>query len=244
MKPIKTCFAAALLGWFTVSCATTATFHSNEKLLPALRPYVTEVAAELDTLPAERKAVLRQIATDVSARRKAGQPAYLTFICTHNSRRSHMSQLWAQTAAYYYGLHQVQAYSGGTEVTACNCRTITAMRRVGFEITDLTTGDNPIYSVRYAADRRPLLAYSKRYDADDNPKQEFIALMTCSAADKSCPQVNGAIRRYAIHYVDPRLCDDTPTETQAYNERCREIAREMFFLMAEVRRQLTLPPSL
>ena len=37
--------------------------------------------------------------------------------------------------------------------------------------------------------------------------------MTCSAADKSCPLVEGAIARYAIHYTDPRLCDDTPTET-------------------------------
>ena len=25
------------------------------------------------------------------------------FICTHNSRRSHNSQIWAQVAAYYYG---------------------------------------------------------------------------------------------------------------------------------------------
>ncbi|MGC3960507.1 MAG: protein-tyrosine-phosphatase [Verrucomicrobiota bacterium] len=180
--------------------------------------------------------MLGQIATAITTRLQAGKPAYLTFICTHNSRRSHMSQIWAQTAAYYYGLKNVHAYSGGTEVTACNCRTVTAMRRVGFDITDLTTGDNPIYSVRYAEDRPPIRAYSKLYNADDNPRQEFIALMTCSAADKSCPQVKGAIDRYAIHYIDPRLCDDTPTETTAYNERCRQIAQEMFYIMAEVRR--------
>ncbi len=233
MKPF---LALALLALGGVSCSTPSHLQSNQKMLPALRPYVNEVATELDTLPPERKEVLGQIAAAITTRLQTGKPAYLTFICTHNSRRSHMSQIWAQTAAYYYGLKDVHAYSGGTEVTACNCRTVTAMRRVGFDITDLTTGDNPMYSIRYAEDRPPIRAYSKLYYADDNPKQEFIALMTCSSADKSCPQVKGAIDRYAIHYIDPRLCDDTPTETTAYNERCRQIAQEMFYIMAEVRR--------
>ena len=149
-----------------------------------------------------------------------------------------MSQIWAATAAYYYGIENVRAFSGGTQATACNCRTVAAMRRVGFDIEDATTGDNPIYLVRYASDRPVIPAYSKLYNADSNPKRDFIALMTCSVADKSCPVVEGAVSRYAIHYVDPRLCDDTPTETTAYNERCREIAREMFYIMSQVRAQI------
>ena len=148
-----------------------------------------------------------------------------------------MSQVWAQTAAYYYGLDSVHAFSGGTHATACNCRTVAAMRRVGFGIEDATTGDNPLYLVRYATDRPPIRSYSKLYNADGNPKRDFIALMTCSVADKSCPVVEGAASRYPIHYADPRLCDDTPTETTAYNECCRGIAREMFYIMSEVCRQ-------
>ncbi len=235
---MKTFLALTLIALAALGCATPQRAVSNQKMLPALRPYAAEVAAEVDSLPKERKEVLGKISADIVARLRTGKPAYLTFICTHNSRRSHMSQIWAQTAAYYYGLNQVYAYSGGTEVTACNCRTVTAMRRVGFEITDLTTGDNPVYAVHYAEDRPPLRAYSKLYDADDNPKQEFFALMTCSSADRSCPQVKGAIGRYAIHYIDPKLCDDTPVEATAYNERCRQIAQEMFYIMAGVRREL------
>lgn len=149
---MKTFLAVALIAVGVVSCSMLPRAQSNQKMLPALRPYVAEVAAEVDSLPADRKEVLGKISADITARLQMGKPAYLTFICTHNSRRSHMSQIWAQTAAYYYGLNQVHAYSGGTEVTACNCRTVTAMRRVGFDITDLTTGDNPVYSVRYAED--------------------------------------------------------------------------------------------
>lgn len=219
-------------------CSGTRQPHADAGLLPALLPYVNEVAHELNAVPAARQNVLGKIAADIAAQLKAGKEANLTFICTHNSRRSHMSQIWAQTAAYYYGLNKVQAFSGGTEVTACNCRTITAMRRVGFDIKDATSGQNPLYLVRYAEDRSAIRAYSKLYNADANPKRDFIALMTCSSADKSCPIVKGAIARHAIHYADPRLCDDTPTETTAYNERCREIAREMYYIMSVVRKQM------
>ena len=221
-----------------VGCAMTHQFKSHASLLPPLRPYVQEVVNELGQVSEERKIVLDRIASDIDSQLKVGNPANLTFICTHNSRRSHMSQIWAQTAAYYYGLDNIHAYSGGTSATACNCRTVTAMRRAGFLIKDATTGDNPIYLVTYAEDRPPIRAYSKLYNADGNPRRDFIALMTCSVADKTCPVVEGAFARHAIHYVDPRLCDDTPNETAAYNERCREIAREMFYIMSEVHRQV------
>jgi hypothetical protein len=234
---MKAIFTTGIIAFCCVGCFNARQPQSNESLLPSLRPYVSEVANGLAAVPAERKLVLGEIAASIAARLETGADANLTFICAHNSRRSHMSQIWAQTAAYYYGLNKVNAYSGGTEATACNCRTVTAMRRAGFDIKDATTGDNPLYLVRYADDRPAIHAYSKLYYADANPKRDFIALMTCSSADKTCPEVKGAIARFAIHYADPRLCDDTPTETIAYNERCREIAREMFYLMSEVRRQ-------
>lgn len=234
---MKAIISSWILALCCVGYAGTRQSQPGEHLLPALRPYVDRVANDLGVITAERKVVLDQIAAKITAQLDAGKEARLTFICTHNSRRSHMSQIWAQTAAYYFGLDKVQAFSGGTQATACNCRTVAAMRRVGFAIEDATTGDNPIYLVRYAGDRPPIRAYSKLYNADGNPKRDFIALMTCSVADKSCPVVAGAVARYPIHYADPRLCDDTPSETAAYNDRCREIAREMFYIMSQVHRQ-------
>lgn len=232
---IKLALAAGLIALSCLGCSTTDTPRGSARLLPSLQPYVNQVVNELDLVSAERRTVLDAIASNIVARLDSGKTAELTFICSHNSRRSHMSQIWAQTAAYYYGLDRIQAFSGGTEATACNCRTVAAMRRVGFDIEDATTGDNPIYLVRYAKDRPVIRAYSKLYNTDSNPRRDFIALMTCSVADKSCPVVQGATARYAIHYADPRLCDDTPTETTAYNERCREIAREMFYIMSRVK---------
>jgi arsenate reductase (thioredoxin) len=235
MKPIITLSLVALC---LAGCSTAPKAKSaDSSLLPPLRSYVDEVAANLDSVPAERKAVLGEIAATMAKRLEDGHDANVTFICTHNSRRSHMSQIWAQTAARYYGLDKVHAYSGGTEATCCNPRTITAMRRAGFTVEDATAGDNPLYLIRYAEDRPPIRAYSKLYNADENPKDGFIALMTCSKADQTCPVVQGAVARYAIHYADPKVCDDLPTEAAAYNERCREIAREMFYIMSQVRKQ-------
>lgn len=233
---MKTVCWMLLLLVLAPGCSTRHAALTQDRMLPAVRSYAAAVAEELELVGAERKIVLEAIAADLAAQLKSGKPAKLTYICTHNSRRSHMSQIWAQTAAYYYGLEHVFAYSGGTEVTACNCRTVTAMRRAGFRIEDATKGENPLYLVYYAENRPPIRAFSKLYHAGGNPKRDFIALMTCSSADRSCPEVKGAVARHAIHYADPRLCDDTPAETTAYNERCREIAREMFYLMAAVRR--------
>jgi arsenate reductase len=240
MKPFVT-LSIVIVALCVAGCSTAPKMEPKAKLLPPLRSYADEVADKLDAVSDERKVVLGKIAASIATRLRNGADANLTFICTHNSRRSHMSQIWAQTAASYYGLDRIHAYSGGTQETACNHRTITAMRRVGFKIEDATTGDNPLYLVQYADDRPPIRAYSKLYNAEGNPKDGFIALMTCSSADQKCPSVEGAVARYAIHYTDPKLCDDTPTETTAYNERCREIAGEMFYIMSEVRKEMDSP---
>jgi len=214
---------------------------SNTHFIEPLDPYVSQIAKDLDKLSIHRQVILSEIAETISTRLRSGEDANLTFICTHNSRRSHMSQIWAQTAAYYYDLDRVYAFSGGTETTACNCRTIAASRRVGFSIVSTTEGENPVYLVQYSDDRPPIQAYSKLYNGDDNPDQGFIALMTCSQADKKCLVVEGAIARYAIHYVDPKLCDDTPEEGPAYDAWCLEIAGEMFYIMSKVRDRLDNP---
>ena len=203
-------------------------------LVETLHPFISQVLGELNMISPERKETLNRISELISSRLELGEDANLTFICTHNSRRSHMSQLWSQTAAYYYGIDNVFTFSGGTGETACNIRTVSALRRVGFSVVSTTEGVNPVYLIQYSDDRPPMKAYSKLYNHDDNPQEDFIALMCCSKVDQQCPVVQGASSRFAIHYVDPGECDDTSEEMAAYDDRCREIAREMFYIMSKV----------
>ena len=102
------------------------------ELFSSVRRYVDDRIAEFHQIPSERQQELLEIARYVTACRKATQPARLTFICTHNSRRSHLSQIWAALAADFYGIAGVETYSGGTEATAFAKAALAALRRVGF----------------------------------------------------------------------------------------------------------------
>ena len=157
---MKAILALGLLTLCGAGCSTPRMAQSNDGLLPSLRPYVDEVAGDLDAVPAERKVVLDEIAGTIATRLKEGGEANLTFICTHNSRRSHLAQIWAQVAARYYGLEGVKTFSGGTEATACNIRTVRALRRAGFSVVDSTGGENPVYLVQYAEGAPPMRASS------------------------------------------------------------------------------------
>jgi protein-tyrosine-phosphatase len=201
---------------------------------PSLEKFIAARTTEFDLIPAERKEHLNQIALYVHSRLKSNHPARLTFICTHNSRRSHLAQIWAKTAATHFGLPNVETFSGGTEATAFNRRAIDAVRRAGFDISSpADTSSNPHYQVRFADTAPPLECFSKVYNEAPNPKTDFCAVMTCSQADKSCPIVAGASLRIAIPYDDPKAFDDTPDETSKYDERSQQIAREMLYLFSK-----------
>ena len=203
-------------------------------LHPALHSYIERALPAIDTLEAGRRELLEPIAAFVRQRVAAKEPARLIFICTHNSRRSHIGQLWASAAAAWHGIDGVETFSGGTEATAFNPRAVAAMRFAGFEIQATTPGDNPRYRATVADDAPSLEVFSKRYDDPANPSRDFAAVMTCTEADQACPSVEGASLRVALPYVDPKISDDTPEQEQTYDERVRQIGVEMLYLFSRV----------
>ncbi|HRQ87312.1 MAG TPA: protein-tyrosine-phosphatase [Bacteroidia bacterium] len=203
-------------------------------VLETLLPAIQKATSEFDQIDAERKQQLEKVAAFIREHVKAGKPVELTTICTHNSRRSHLSQLWAQAAACYYGLEGVTTYSGGTEEAACNYRTVRALRRAGFSIAQSTEGENPVYLAQYSENHPPSKLYSKVFDTKENPQKDFVALFVCDHAAESCPVVPNAGLRIPILYVDPKASDGTPAEDATYDERCQQIAREMLYLMSKV----------
>ncbi len=204
-------------------------------LLPALQLTIEQLIHSFDNIRVERKEVIKQLTDFVSAKTKAGNAVLLNFICTHNSRRSHISQIWAQTAAYFYGINNVRTFSGGTEATAFNPRAVAAMKLAGFDISVIMEGNNPIYRVRYANDAMPITVFSKKYDDSFNPKSDFAAIMTCSHADENCPLVKGAAARIALTYNDPKDFDGTPQESAKYTERVNEIGLEILYAFSQVK---------
>lgn len=200
-----------------------------------LESFITSVSSEFDRIPEERKTTLRRIATFVAGKQQEGKDANLILICTHNSRRSHLSQVWAQVAAHYYGISNVYSYSGGTEATALFPSAAKAMEKAGLEVRTLSEGKNPVYSIKYDANQHPIIGFSKAYDDAFNPQSGFAAIMTCSHADANCPFIPTAEQRISLPFEDPKAFDGTVQQEEKYDERCRDIARELLYAFSEVK---------
>jgi arsenate reductase len=199
-----------------------------------LQAQIKQFEKEFILIPVERKKILKQISSFVEKKHVAGNPAELNFICTHNSRRSHIAQIWAQAAAYYYHVANCRCYSGGTESTAFNPRAVKAMRDAGFNINKIDDTENPQYEVSFAEDEKPLIAFSKVYSDPFNPPVGYAAIMTCSHADENCPLVIGAEIRISLPFNDPKDFDSTPQETEKYHERVLEIGREICYAFSNI----------
>lgn len=208
---------------------------SKPVLFNPLQKKIENLIKQFDTIPDHRKKILKALASFIEAKIRNNQKIELIFICTHNSRRSHISQIWAQAAAAYYGIQNIQCYSGGTEATAFNSRAVQAMEKVGFKITKPSGSDNPIYRVSFSDDLEDVIAFSKKYDSESNPKKDFAAVMTCSHADENCPIVVGMEKRISLPYDDPKDFDGTPLEAAKYFERVNEIGKEILYAFSIVK---------
>ena len=206
---------------------TRATLFSEiEALIKDLNP---------ETISEERKAVLQHLTEYIQSKVLKNQEARLNFICTHNSRRSHLSQVWAQTMASYFNMKNVFCYSGGTESTALYPMIAETLRNSGFEIQTHSEANNPVYSIKYSANAHPIIGFSKNIEDDFNPKTEFAAIMTCSQADEACPYVAGAEKRIPIPFEDPKAFDNTPQQAEKYQERSIQIATELYYVFSQIK---------
>jgi arsenate reductase len=188
----------------------------------------------IDSITQERKTVMQPLINYLQNKAEANETIRLNFICTHNSRRSHLSQIWAQTMAFHFGIKSVYCYSGGTEATAMFPKVAETLENQGFQIQMLSNNENPVYAVKYAENEAPVICFSKEYSNEFNPKKEFGAIMTCDNADEGCPLVIGAEAKFPIKYDDPKASDNTPEQTKVYAERSLQIATEMFYIFSQV----------
>jgi arsenate reductase len=202
-------------------------------LFPEIENVITTL--NFESISAERKIVLQPLVDFIQGKASNQQEIRLNLICTHNSRRSHLSQVWAQTAAAHYDIKNVFCYSGGTEATAMFPMAAKTLTKQGFQIKTIAEGNNPVYAIKYAENEHPIIGFSKTFDDDFNPQSEFAAILTCSSADQGCPFIAGAEVRIPITFEDPKAFDNTPQQAEKYEERSLQIATEMFYVFSQIK---------
>ncbi|MBE8723026.1 arsenate-mycothiol transferase ArsC [Sphingobacterium pedocola] len=181
-----------------------------------------------------RKSNLQPLIDFIQQKINNRQEINLNFICTHNSRRSHLSQVWAQVAAAHFGIQNVVCYSGGTEETALFPKVAETLADQGFNVFKIGDGNNPVYAIKYSDNSLPIVGFSKKYDSFFNPVSAFAAIMTCSQADSGCPFIAGAEKRIPVTFEDPKVSDGTPEQAQIYAQRSLQIATEMFYVFSKI----------
>jgi arsenate reductase len=191
----------------------------------------------IENLLAERKETLQPLIDFIQSKVINQQEIRLNLICTHNSRRSHLAQIWAQTASAYFNIKNVFCYSGGTEATAMHPMIAKTLENQGFKVNIISEGSNPVYTIKYSENEHPIIGFSKSYNDDFNPKSEFVAILTCSQADGGCPFIAGAEKRIPITFEDPKAFDNTPQQVEKYEERSLQIATEMFYVFSQIKKQ-------
>ena len=199
-----------------------------------LLSYIQTLGSESDQILDDRKLKLDKIVSYLQEKGNKSKGVHLIFICTHNSRRSHLSQIWAQVLAVHYGWKNVFTYSGGTEATAVYPQTLIALEKKGFKIVQLDEGENPRYMVMYDTVQNGMKVFSKKFADKENPNKNFAAVMTCMEADEACPFVPGAEERISLAYEDPKAFDGTPEEAEKYSERSHQIAVEMNYVFSRI----------
>tara|TARA_B110000967_G_C18796403_1_gene515990 strand:+ start:22 stop:639 length:618 start_codon:yes stop_codon:yes gene_type:complete len=185
-------------------------------------------------LAGDRITKLLSLVEYIQFNKNEGTSLKLNFICTHNSRRSHLCQVWAKVMAAYYGIDKVKCYSGGTESTAVYKTVVEVLISTGFEVTSIAHYENPTYKVNFTEENCPMTLFSKRYNDRYNPRENYAAVMTCNDADANCPIIP-AVTRISLPYVDPKVSDGTAEELEIYSERSRQIATEMKYIFSQIK---------
>jgi hypothetical protein len=224
---------------------TAATPESRAKLAPKLKDHADYLTTTFDMIDGKHREAGEKLAHWLAANYEPGKPLHVVVVCTGNSRRSILGSSMGNLAAAYYGFPEIHFHSGGTNPTAFNSRTVSALKSIGFQVeptgSEAERGEpktaNPIYRISLGSGFEAQ-EFSKHYSDSHNPQEGFAALMVCSEADAACPFVKGASLRVSMPYLDPKIYDDGAYEVAKYAERRDDIGRLMLSAMMQARGEL------
>lgn len=207
---------------------------------PFVKGKIAALITHFDSIPSERQTVLDTLSIAIADSLAKNKAVNLLYVCTHNSRRSHFGQVAGTLAAAYFGFDFVQCFSAGTEVTAMNSNAVNALVDFGFSMSSDNTANNPLYTFETES-INPIQCFSKRFDDASIPKENVMAIMTCTDAEQNCPFIPGALRRIPLPYNDPKQIDGSGKEQEVYAERFQQILTESLYVFSSLKSKHECP---
>lgn len=225
--------------------------RARDNLFPKIRLHADLLTTQFDLIEERHREGAEELVAWISKNYQPEKPLNIIVICTGNSRRSMLGSTMGNIAAQYYGLGNIQFFSGGTTPSAFNARAIATLKEIGVEVESSgkeaprgeSGEENPIYRVRVGKELETL-EFSKLYSDPHNPQKGFAAILVCDEADSACPSVKGASTRISLPYTDPKVYDGAPFEAAKYAERRDDIGRFMLNVMMQARRRLDVSVKL
>lgn len=196
-----------------------------------LYPEIAHFIDQVNTTPeGPRKALWDTLTSQLN---KKPEVRAFNFICTHNARRSVLSQCMATALFHQYNIEDYRFFSGGAETTFVHPNTIEALRTIGFRISKISDGENPVYEASFSENAAPLKLFSKTFD-DPSSSQQYFAILVCSKGDAACPFIPDAAARVLIPFDDPGNFDGTPKAEEKYLEAASLIAGELHYFVQQL----------
>jgi len=211
--------------------------RNKANFFPEILDYCRNLELLSGGIKKERKTKLAVLAAQIKQLKRELSPVEIMVVCTHNSRRSHMGELWLRVGIDYYGLSNLRIHSAGTERSAINIRTIRSFQAIGLLVEkSMNKEENPNYKINWRTDEKSYTGYSKEIGSEELPTNGIVSILVCEDAAENCPFIVGSKLRINLPYEDPKRYDDTLEERTKYLERNLEIGSEMFYLLSELER--------
>ncbi len=204
-------------------------------LYPILFEYSKDLYPEYKEIPEERRFKLEAVAEYIREKVEIGETPEIMFIGSNQATRSLLAQVWARAAAHYYGVDDVELYSGGIHEGPITTNTITAIERAGFIVYKIKEGGQLFYQVKYSFNLKPIVIYPKKIDDRLNPPADFMAVIVCQSAAQNLPVVKGTRKRLELTFNDPYGYEGLEEENEEYDKACHQIALEMFYLFSKLK---------
>lgn len=208
------------------------------KLYPILNEYVRDFPKEFRKIPEERRFRLNEIIYFLEEQELNKAPWQLLFVSTNQSSVSQMAQVWSKAAAYYFDFKNLSSYSGGLDPDNISVSTIKALEKAGFIVYNTDVNGVDVYKVKYSYNLQPILTFSKKIDHIRNPSGDFMAVIVDENADLNIQNIKGTYNRLLLRYDDPIGYEGSELEDQVFDESCRQVAVEMFYVFAQLRKRL------